>query len=85
MVVRMKTPTKKAQSEAVADPLRGVQSGSGVAKESSLAEVEFARLKSLVPSISQKTTVTRLDVVLEAIRYIDQLQDQLLEQVLRLI
>jgi len=74
MVVRMKTPPSK-KSE---DSLRGVQTES---KDSSMTELEFSRLKNLVPSISKKTTVSKLDVILEAIRYIDQLQDQLLDQV----
>ena len=63
-----------------ADPLRGVRSSSGVNKAKS-TEVEFSRLKNLVPSIAKKGTVSKLDVILEAIRYIDQLQDQLIEQI----
>lgn len=46
-----------------------------------MTEMEFSRLKNLVPSISKKTTVSKLDVILEAIRYIDHLQDQLLDQI----
>ncbi len=74
MVVRMKTQ----QSKKSKDALRGVQTES---KDSSMTEMEFSRLKNLVPSISKKTTVSKLDVILEAIRYIDHLQDQLLDQV----
>ena len=59
---------------SAADPLRGVHR----AKET---EAEFGRLKRLVPTISKKETVSKLDVILEAIRYIDQLQDQLVEQI----
>jgi len=62
------------------DPLRGVRSGSGTTKAKS-TEMEFSRLKNLVPSIAKKSTVSKLDVILEAIRYIDELQDQLYEQV----
>ena len=62
------------------DPLRGVRSASGVNKAKS-TEVEFSRLKNLVPSIQKKQSVSQLDVILEAIRYIDQLQDQLVEQI----
>ena len=43
--------------------------------------MEFGRLKSLVPAISRKQSVSKLDVILEAIRYIDQLQDQLVSQI----
>ena len=64
----------------VTDPLRGVRASSGVNKAKS-TEVEFSRLKNLVPSISRKQSVSQLDVILEAIRYIDSLQDQLIEQI----
>jgi hypothetical protein len=94
MVVRMKSSPKRAPATSSSsstssspasspDPLRGVQDGSGVEKvtSSSSTAVEFQRLKNLVPSISRKTTVSKLDVILEAIRYIDQLQEQLLDQI----
>ncbi len=68
-------------SPSSVDPLRGVRASGGVVKNKSGTEVEFSRLKNLVPSISKKSSVTKLDVILEAIRYIDQLQDQLLEQI----
>ena len=92
MVVRIKSSPSREESSSPSssapsspsmspDPLRGVQSGSGVEKVTASTAVEFARLKNLVPSISRKTTVSKLDVILEAIRYIDQLQDQLLDQI----
>ncbi len=70
-------------STTASDPLRGVKPGSGssITKKSKSTEVEFSRLKTLVPSISKKSSVSKLDVILEAIRYIDQLQDQLVEQI----
>ena len=37
-------------------------------------------MQSLIPSVSIKDNVTQLDIILEAIRYIDQLQDQLVDQ-----
>lgn len=61
------------------DPLRGVQH-SLIGKATKETEIEFSHLKSLVPTISKKQSVSKLDVILEAIRYIDQLQDQLMEQ-----
>jgi hypothetical protein len=65
-----------------ADPLRGTQqASSNNFKKSKETEMEFTRLKSLVPTISKKQTVSKLDVILEAIRYIDQLQDQLIDQI----
>ena len=72
-------PEEVVTNQPPADPLRGVRA-SGVTKAKS-TEIEFSRLKTLVPSISKKEAVTKLDVILEAIRYIDQLQDQLLEQI----
>ncbi len=38
---------------------------------------EFRRLKTIVPSIRRKENVSNLDIILEAIKYIDDLQDQL--------
>lgn len=96
MVIKMKSPPRPLKAETdeenlnpeemvtnhpPVDPLRGVRaSGGGVNKAKSTA-IEFTRLKTLVPSISKKESVSKLDVILEAIRYIDQLQDQLLEQI----
>jgi len=93
MVIKMKSPprqpiedTENTSSErpttTQADPLRGVSASSGVSKEPRKStELEFSRLKNLVPAISKKDTVSKLDVILEAIRYIDQLQGQLVEQI----
>jgi hypothetical protein len=92
MVIKMKSPprpiedTENASSDvsptAPADPLRGVTAGSGIGKEGRKStEIEFSRLKNLVPAISKKQAVSKLDVILEAIRYIDQLQGQLVEQI----
>jgi hypothetical protein len=89
MVVKVKEPTTKVEATSrsggevrsaatTADPLRGV-ADSRVAKTKE-TDVEFGRLKKLVPAISKKSTVSKLDVILEAIRYIDQLQDQLVDQ-----
>merc|ERR1711935_906304 len=41
-------------------------------------ESELFRLKELLPTINVKNNVTQLDIVLEAIRYIDQLKARLL-------
>ena len=86
MVVKVNSAGKPKTDEAVpasaaADPLRGVSSAdaSRVAR-SKETEMEFSRLKKLVPAISKKQSVSKLDVILEAIRYIDQLQDQLVDQ-----
>ena len=88
MVVKMKVEAEAkakveaASATAAADPLRGVSSADASARisRSKETEVEFSRLKKLVPAISKKQSVSKLDVILEAIRYIDQLQDQLVDQ-----
>ena len=72
------SPNPGAASPAAVDPLRGVQH-CPIAKHKE-TEIEFGRLKSLVPTISKKQSVSKLDVILEAIRYIDQLQDKLFDQ-----
>merc|ERR1711974_425685 len=41
---------------------------------------EFKRLKTILPSIRRKENVSKLDIILEAIKYIDDLQDQLFDR-----
>ncbi len=41
---------------------------------------EFRRLKTILPSLRRKENVSRLDIILEAIKYIDDLQDQLIDR-----
>ena len=41
---------------------------------SSSTRAEFQRLKTVLPSIAGKDGVSRLDIILEAIKYIDDLQ-----------
>ena len=43
-------------------------------------KAEFRRLKTILPSIQTKENVSRLDIILEAIKYIDDLQDQLVDR-----
>merc|ERR1712001_772839 len=43
-------------------------------------ETDLIRLKELVPSVSAKDNVTQLDIILEAIRYIDSLQNRLADK-----
>jgi hypothetical protein len=38
---------------------------------------EYKRLKTILPSIKRKDNVSKLDIILEAIKYIDDLTDQL--------
>ena len=40
-----------------------------------------SRLKDLIPSITAKDNVTHLDIILEAIRYIDSVQDKLADKI----
>ena len=50
----------------------------GGSSRSRLAKAEsYWRLKKLLPSISRKDNISKLDVVLEAISYIQRLQDDL--------
>merc|ERR1712223_2083771 len=44
-------------------------------------ENDLNRLKELVPSVSAKDNVTQLDIILEAIRYIDSLQNRLADKI----
>ena len=41
----------------------------------------FFRLKELIPTVSAKDNVTQLDIILEAIRYIDSLQNKLADKI----
>ena len=71
-----------SQSQKVAKRLlRKYKKGNSKAR---LAKAEsYWRLKKLVPSISCKDNISKLDVVLEAINYIQRLQDDLELAVLR--
>ncbi len=83
MVVKVKEAPSSSGDvapAASADPLRGAATTDARVAKAKETEVEFSRLKKLVPSISKKQSVSKLDVILEAIRYIDQLQDQLVDQ-----
>merc|ERR1711936_172803 len=42
---------------------------------------DMSRLKDLVPNITGKDNVTQLDIILEAIRYIDSLQNKLADKI----
>eukprot|EP00092_Neocalanus_flemingeri_P033687 GFUD01036620.1.p2 GENE.GFUD01036620.1~~GFUD01036620.1.p2 ORF type:complete len:111 (+),score=43.25 GFUD01036620.1:45-377(+) len=44
-------------------------------------EAQLERLKQLMPTMSAKENVTQLDIILEAIRYIDCLRDKLEEKI----
>merc|ERR1711915_85477 len=53
----------------------------GEVKEDSSTEISgLSRLQKLLPSVSIKNNVTQLDIILEAIRYIDTLQFKLEEK-----
>merc|ERR1712025_287310 len=45
--------------------------------------VDLIRLQELIPSVAAKNNVTHLDIILEAIRYIDSLQDKLADKIER--
>eukprot|EP00092_Neocalanus_flemingeri_P059334 GFUD01070889.1.p1 GENE.GFUD01070889.1~~GFUD01070889.1.p1 ORF type:complete len:108 (+),score=40.45 GFUD01070889.1:101-424(+) len=44
-------------------------------------KAQLERLKQLMPNMSAKENVTQLDIILEAIRYIDCLRDKLEEKI----
>eukprot|EP00092_Neocalanus_flemingeri_P105946 GFUD01135869.1.p1 GENE.GFUD01135869.1~~GFUD01135869.1.p1 ORF type:complete len:110 (+),score=45.87 GFUD01135869.1:26-331(+) len=46
-------------------------------EEQSSEKCELSRLQKLIPTMSIKDNVTQLDIILEAIRYIDSLRDRL--------
>jgi len=67
--------------ESYEDEDTGVSSGSDSEEpedETTTEDAELTRLKGLLPSLSRKENVTQLDVILEAIRYIDSLRGRLL-------
>ena len=41
----------------------------------------FFRLKEVIPSVCAKDNVTQLDIILEAIRYIDSLKNRLADRI----
>eukprot|EP00092_Neocalanus_flemingeri_P078985 GFUD01098355.1.p1 GENE.GFUD01098355.1~~GFUD01098355.1.p1 ORF type:complete len:119 (+),score=51.61 GFUD01098355.1:85-441(+) len=43
--------------------------------------IDLSRLKDLIPSITAKDNITQLDIILEAIRYIDSLQNKLADKI----
>merc|ERR1712179_49310 len=45
--------------------------------------VDLIRLQEIIPSVAAKDNVTHLDIILEAIRYIDSLQDKLADKIER--
>ncbi|CAF2070322.1 unnamed protein product [Rotaria magnacalcarata] len=48
--------------------------------KSNLAKMELKKLKSILPTLKQKPTTTPIEIVLETIRYIRQLEDQLIDR-----
>lgn len=45
-----------------------------------MTKMELKKLKSILPTLKQKRTSTPIEIVLETIRYIRQLEDQLVDQ-----
>ncbi len=45
-----------------------------------LTKVELKKLKSILPTLKQKPSSTPIEIVLETIRYIRQLEDQLIDR-----
>ena len=49
-------------------------------KEVNMAKMELKKLKSILPTLKQKRKSTPLEIILETIRYIQQLEDQLIDR-----
>lgn len=48
--------------------------------KSNLTKIELKKLKSILPTLQQKPSSTPIEIVLETIRYIRQLEDQLIDR-----
>jgi len=46
-------------------------------QKSHMTKIELKKLKSILPNLKQKPSSTPIEIVLETIRYIRQLEDQL--------
>lgn len=80
-------PPQSHPSPVESRPVRRRSSSSSIHKSHPAAKAanrntraEFRRLKTIVPSIQRKDRVSKLDIILEAIKYIDDLQDQLFDR-----
>lgn len=62
---------------AAAAPNSSSPAAGSVCKRSSSSDSSYWRLKRIVPAISEKENISKLDVVLEAINYIQALQGNL--------
>ncbi|CAF0848484.1 unnamed protein product [Rotaria sordida] len=49
-------------------------------KKLNMTKMELKKLKSILPTLKQKPTSTPIEIVLETIRYIRQLEDQLIDR-----
>ena len=49
-------------------------------KKPNMTKMELKKLKSILPTLKQKPTSTPIEIVLETIRYIRQLEEQLIDQ-----
>ncbi|CAF3083235.1 unnamed protein product [Rotaria socialis] len=50
------------------------------ATKTNMTKMELKKLKSILPTLKQKPTSTPMEIVLETIRYIRQLEDQLIDR-----
>ncbi|CAF0807755.1 unnamed protein product [Adineta ricciae] len=49
-------------------------------KKAKTTQMELKKLKSLLPSLQQKSSSSPMEIVMETIRYIRQLEDQLIDR-----
>ena len=45
-----------------------------------MTKMELKKLKSILPTLKEKSTSTPIEIILETIRYIQQLEDQLIDR-----
>ena len=87
MVIKMTDSSNKKtssnqqnQSQLRRTKMRSSQSYSLQNGTNKNTKAEFKRLKTILPSIKRKENVSKLDIILESIKYIDDLQDQLFDR-----
>ena len=81
MVIRMTDSTKKQANQLRRTSGQKMKASSASSHhQPHNTKAEFKRLKTILPSLKAKENVSKLDIILEAIKYIDDLQDQLFDR-----
>ncbi len=72
--VRRQRQRRRATKTALTSSSPSLTAATATLPPPSATKAEFRRLKTVLPSIAGKDKVSRLDIILEAIKYIDDLQ-----------